>query len=432
MDVAEPPDSLDVHRPAKKLKARQPTNGRLPGFGCCFWGRLPDGELDIRVWNPCCLPEVADIDIKLVPPKPDKDIESTSEILRKPVVLHNWGCLRLFSSTRSANARYLSCRGKQDLANMVYHWEDYRHACEDMNMPRQRCLTVRLGEYFSGLPPGWTKPGRRAVDPDVFFQMFPWLLPDSALQTVPVLSLFSGILGLELGLSEFVHAEAYVECDPLCREIIAARMADGLIKKAKLISDVRKYTPETESNDFVGITAGFPCQGVSKAGLRKGQLDHRSGLVSEVFRLIDCCTSIRFAILENVGHLLSEEMRPLMNHVLEEFLRRGFLVHWATCQARNVGLHMRRQRVFIYARKPDFKLFATAGRSCRILTEAAMNKQVTKEWNVHAKPKSLVRWLQGSLDKGENKRLDALGNVVIPQCARLACHLFGNMELQMP
>ena len=28
-----------------------------------------------------------------VPPKPDKDIESTSEILRKPVVLHNWGCL---------------------------------------------------------------------------------------------------------------------------------------------------------------------------------------------------------------------------------------------------------------------------------------------------------------------------------------------------
>ena len=37
-------------------------------------------------------------------------------------------------------------------------------------------------------------------------------------------------------------------------------MADGLIKKAKLISDVRKYTPETESNDFVGITAGFPCQ----------------------------------------------------------------------------------------------------------------------------------------------------------------------------
>ncbi|CAE7894971.1 unnamed protein product, partial [Symbiodinium microadriaticum] len=364
MDVQDDHDHSDAEMDVSgtqwgSIPARQPTNGRLPGFGCCFWGRLPDGELDIRVWNPCCLPEVADIDIKLVPPKPDKDIESTSEILRKPVVLHNWG---LFSSTRSANARYLSCRGKQDLANMVYHWEDYRRACEDMNMPRQRCLTVRLGEYFSGLPPGWTKPGRWAVDPDVFFQMFPW----------------------------FVHAEAYVECDPLCREIIAARMADGLIKKAKLISDVRKYTPETESNDFVGITAVIVTvshpQGVSKAGLS------------------------RFAILENVGHLLSEEMRPLMNHVLE----------------------MRRQRVFIYARKPDFKLFATAGRSCRILTEAAMNKQVTKEWNVHAKPKSLVRWLQGSLDKGENKRLDALGNVVIPQCARLACHLFGNMELQMP
>ena len=90
---------------------------------------------------------------------------------------------------------------------------------------------------------------------------------------------------------------------------------------------------------------------------------------------------------------------------------------------------MRRQRVFIYARKPDFKLFASAERSWRILTEAALHEQAAKEWNVHAKPKSLVRWMQSSLDKAESKRLDALGNVVIPQCARLACQLFGRMEL---
>ena len=92
----------------------------------------------------------------------------------------------LFSSTRNANTVYLSCRTKQDLANNIYI------TCRSTNLlvvkrtSGDSVASVSPGEYLSGralfivcfqriaalkpgMPAGWTKPGRRAVDPNVFF-----------------------------------------------------------------------------------------------------------------------------------------------------------------------------------------------------------------------------------------------------------------------
>ena len=75
-----------------------------------------------------------------------------------------------------------------------------------------------MGEWFSGLPAGWTSLKENAVDKKVFGQMFPeaaskarylckcCLVVDIVFDCqgnskVPVISLFSGCGGLELGLS---------------------------------------------------------------------------------------------------------------------------------------------------------------------------------------------------------------------------------------
>ena len=89
-------------------------------------------------------------------------------------------------------------------------------------------------------------------------------------------------------------------------------------------------------------------QGVSRAGEQTG-LDHaQTGLIREVFRIIDesgalhDCTVVRstvsmfprasatatcnerfFAFLENVGNLLSPKLRPLLLFVLEDSTRSG-------------------------------------------------------------------------------------------------------------
>ena len=98
-----------------------------------------------------------------------------------------------------------------------------------------------------------------------------------------------------------------VEWDPVCRQILAARMSDGLLPKGKIYADIREYKPsdDPQSHRFKGISGGFPCQagaagdspdsfrvelpgqGVSKAGLQAGMADSRSSLIGEVFRLID-------------------------------------------------------------------------------------------------------------------------------------------------
>ena len=85
---------------------------------------------------------------------------------------------------------------------------------------------------------------------------------------------------------------------------------------------------------------------------------------------------------------------------------------------------MQRQRIFLYARKPGVKIFAAAP---GLMNSERMKAEALRPWNSAAKP-PLQNWLQRFHDAAEIERLQALGNIVIPACARLACHMFGNME----
>jgi DNA (cytosine-5)-methyltransferase 1 len=161
-----------------------------------------------------------------------------------------------------------------------------------------------------------------------------------------VLSLFSGIGGLDLGIRLAVtdaRVIAYVEKDAYCRRVLKARMADGVMDEAPLYEDVTTF----DGTAFRGtdlICGGFPCQDISNAGRREGITGSRSGLWSEFARIIGE-VGPRYVFVENVSALLGRGM----GRVCGDLSSLGFDQEWGPFSAADVGAPHLRKRIFILA-----------------------------------------------------------------------------------
>ena len=148
-------------------------------------------------------------------------------------------------------------------------------------------VSPSFAEYLCGLPEGWT-----SVEPLRLSQstLKMWHSPEETRRTV--LDVFSGCLGLHLGLREYFRTVAYVEHDPPTREVIRARMKDGVVDRAPLLGDVKAVRALDLPELPDGLCAGFPCRDVSSAGCKQGFDGLESVLFREVARLIDEIISI--------------------------------------------------------------------------------------------------------------------------------------------
>lgn len=113
------------------------------------------------------------------------------------------------------------------------------------------------------------------------------------------ISFFSGIEGFRLGLEaagwRCVHS---VEIEPFCHSVQKARYGHP-----PETSDINKVRPR--DLPFADMyVAGWPCQGLSVAGLRKGLADDRSGLFWRFVRLLEQKQPQGF-LAENVPGLLT-------------------------------------------------------------------------------------------------------------------------------
>ena len=120
------------------------------------------------------------------------------------------------------------------------------------------------------------------------------------------LSLFSGYEGFGLGLRLAglpIQTIGYVEIDEYCQKLLQARIRDGFLDWAPIIRDVRRADFGRLAGLVDLITAGFPCQPHSAAGLRTGAADERNlwpatlGAIRQV--------GPRWVLLENVPGILA-------------------------------------------------------------------------------------------------------------------------------
>ena len=100
------------------------------------------------------------------------------------------------------------------------------------------------------------------------------------------------------------------------------------------------------------VTAGFPCQPFSQAGLRKGVEDERF-LIDDVCR-VAANARARWLILENVAGILSANDGRALSRVCEALARSGFVRwEWGTLRASDVGACHQRKRWFLRALRGD-------------------------------------------------------------------------------
>jgi DNA (cytosine-5)-methyltransferase 1 len=123
--------------------------------------------------------------------------------------------------------------------------------------------------------------------------------------------------------------------------------------ETKLFTDIKDVTGEQlRATGFIPdrgiITAGFPCQDLSVAGLRKGLAGSRSGLFWEIIRLVDE-TQPRYLIIENVAGLLSSQSGRDLGIVIEALVERRYGIAWRVLDSQHFGVPQRRRRVFIVA-----------------------------------------------------------------------------------
>ncbi len=156
-----------------------------------------------------------------------------------------------------------------------------------------------------------------------------------------IAALFAGIGGLELGLHSSGH-RAVMACEiwESAVEVLAAQFPGVPIEP-----DVARLTSLPRGVDI--LTAGFPCQDLSQAGMTAGINGKRSGLVDNVFRLLDK-RRVPIVVLENVSFMLALEKGAAMDRLTRSFEERGY--RWAYRTVNSLGfVPQRRERVFFVA-----------------------------------------------------------------------------------
>jgi len=161
--------------------------------------------------------------------------------------------------------------------------------------------------------------------------------------TSRAVGLFAGIGGIEVGLARAGwKTELVCEVDDSARRVLADKLP-----QVPLHDDVRTLgaLPDCDL-----LAAGFPCQDLSQAGQTAGIAGSRSGLVGEVFRLLDeASPGPRWLLLENVSFMLSLDRGAAMRWLTEQLDARGYTWAYRVVDSRAFGLPQRRQRVLLLA-----------------------------------------------------------------------------------
>lgn len=241
--------------------------------------------------------------------------------------------------------------------------------------------------------------------------------------TFNVLSLCSGVGGLELGLRLAVPTArtiCFVEREAYCCEVLAERMEDKCLDEAPIWTDLRTFDGKPWCGIVDCVTAGFPCQPVSRAGRRQRE-QHDHWLWDDVLRVVVECES-DFVFIENVDALRANGGQKVAN----DLTSCGYAVAWDLFSARAVGASHTRPRLYLLATKRLCLDDTLCGRyrtkkkeicprrqapfppSPRVLSEDVKLRAIWPEPGI-----------QGSFDGVPDRvdRLRACGNVVLPTVA---------------
>jgi DNA (cytosine-5)-methyltransferase 1 len=162
-----------------------------------------------------------------------------------------------------------------------------------------------------------------------------------------IVGLFAGIGGIERGLHSAGFETTFLcEKDERAKAVLSARFP------SVPISDDVQTLESIPKCDLV--SAGFPCQDLSQAGLKVGIDGKESGLVEHLFRVLNALTPAdrpTWILIENVSYILNLHAGKAMNYLTQSLEELGYAWAYRVIDARAFGIPQRRQRMLLVASK---------------------------------------------------------------------------------
>ena len=233
-----------------------------------------------------------------------------------------------------------------------------------------------------------------------------------------VLSLFSGIGGIELGLQRAgMTTVGQVEIDPWCREVLAKHWPT--VPQHEDVVTAPEWWLSQDRPPVHVVCGGFPCQPFSLGGKQKGMNDER--WMWPAFEAVIRAVRPRYVVVENVSALVRDGRA--WGTVLSDLHALGFDAEWATLFASEFGAPTPRERVYLLAyatgidgkprdrmvesgeREPSFAVRGLSG------LDAHSRRRAASEWL--AREPRLARLANGIPRQVDRTR--GLGNAVVPQ-----------------
>jgi DNA (cytosine-5)-methyltransferase 1 len=159
------------------------------------------------------------------------------------------------------------------------------------------------------------------------------------------LALFAGAGGGILGgLLHGWRTVAAVEIEDYPRRVLLQRQADGILPRFPIWDDVCTFDGKPWRGKVDVVSGGFPCQDISCAGKGAGLGGERSGLWSEMVRIIGEVRP-QFVFVENSPMLVSRGLEVCLSDLAEM----GYDARWGVVGADDAGAPHRRKRIWIVA-----------------------------------------------------------------------------------
>ena len=133
-----------------------------------------------------------------------------------------------------------------------------------------------------------------------------------------------------------------VERDAYAAGVLAQRQNDGCLPPFPIWSDVTTFDGRPWRGHVDVVSGGFPCQDISVAGKGAGLAGARSGLWSEMRRIIGEVRP-RYVLVENVPMLTTRGGTT----VVAELAEMGYDAQWGIVGAHHAGAPHKRDRLWI-------------------------------------------------------------------------------------
>lgn len=135
-----------------------------------------------------------------------------------------------------------------------------------------------------------------------------------------------------------------VERDAYAAQVLAQRQNDGALPAFPIWSDVCSFDGKHWRGLVDVVSGGFPCQDISAAGNGAGIEGKRSGLWSEMARIVSEVRP-RFVFVENSPLLVGRGLAVVLGDLAEM----GYDAQWCTVSASDLGAPHQRERIWIVA-----------------------------------------------------------------------------------